>query len=89
MAVGDFLATLTAEATIHHLDLIAGDRALAGPPGQGRAVAHETFDGILGPPVLAGSDDVDYALKASNPMPLPDDNRARLGALADRFPWPG
>jgi hypothetical protein len=54
MAAGDFLATLTVEATIHHLDLVAGGRDLAGPPGLGLAVARETFDGILGQPVPAG-----------------------------------
>lgn len=89
LAAGDFLATLTVEATIHDLDLIAGDRDLAGPSGQGLAVARETFDGILGQPVPVGWDDVDYALKASNRMPLSADDRARLGALADRFPLLG
>jgi uncharacterized protein (TIGR03083 family) len=89
MAAGDFLATLTVEATIHHLDLVAGGRDLAGPPGLGLAVARETFDGILGQPVPAGWDDVDYALKASGRMPLAAGDRARLGALADRFPLVG
>lgn len=31
LAARDFLATLAVEATIHHLDLVAGDHALAGP----------------------------------------------------------
>lgn len=39
---GDFLATLAVEATIHHLDLVAGDESVAGPsgPGAGRDPAY-------------------------------------------------
>ena len=58
LAAGDFLATLAVEATIHHLDLMAGGPDFAGPSGQGLAVARETFDGILGRPVPASWDDV-------------------------------
>ena len=89
MAAGDFLATLAVEATIHHLDLVAGDQHFAGPSGSGLAVARETFDGILGAPVRTGWDDVGYALKASGRVQLTADDRACLGALADRFPLLG
>lgn len=89
MAAGDFLATLAVEATIHHLDLVAGDQALAGPSGPGLAVTRETLDGVLGEPVPAGWDDVEYALKATGRAQLTADDRARLGALAGRFPLLG
>jgi hypothetical protein len=89
LAAGDFLATLAVEATIHHLDLVAGDRALAGPSGPGLAVTRETLDGVLGQPVPADWDDVGYALKATGRAPLTADDRTRLGALADRFPLLG
>jgi hypothetical protein len=89
LAAGDFLATLAVEATIHHLDLVADDQNLAGPSGPGLAVARETFDGILGQPVPVGWDDVRYALKAGGRTPLATDDRACLGALADRFPLLG
>ena len=89
LAAGDFLATLAVEATIHHLDLVAEDQDLAGPSGSGLAVARETFDGILGQPVMAGWDDVGYALRAGGRVQLTADDRACLGALAGRFPLIG
>jgi uncharacterized protein (TIGR03083 family) len=89
LAAGDFLATLTVEATIHHLDLMAGAADVAGPSAQGLAVARETFDGILGQPVPASWDDVEYALKAGGRVQLTADDHVSLGAWADRFPLLG
>jgi uncharacterized protein (TIGR03083 family) len=89
LAAGDFLATLAVEATVHHLDLVAGDQALAGPSGLGLAVTRETLDGLLGPPAVAGWGDREYALKATGRAPLTEPDRARLGARADRFPLRG
>ena len=89
LAAGDFLATLAVEATIHHLDLVAGGPDLAGPCAQGLAVARETFDGILGRPIQTSWDDVGYALRAGGRVQLTADDRACLGALADRFPLLG
>lgn len=89
LTTGDFLATLVLEASVHHLDLVAGDQALAGPSGPGLAVTRETLDGVLGQPVPAGWDDVEYALKATGRAQLTADDRARLGPLADRFPLLG
>ena len=79
LAAGDFLATLAVEATIHHLDLVAGDLNLSGPSSPGLAVVRETLDGILGQPVPTGWDDVSYALKASGRAQLAADDRACLG----------
>ena len=84
-----FTATLAVEATIHHLDLAAGDKSLAGPAGPGLAVTRETLDGTLGQPVPVGWDDVDYALKATGRAELTDGDRASLGVLATRFPAAG
>ncbi len=89
LAAGDFLATLAVEAAIHHLDLAAGDESLAGPPGPGLAVVRDTLDGVLGQPVPAGWDDVDYALKAAGRVGLTAGDRAGLGVLAARFPLLG
>jgi uncharacterized protein (TIGR03083 family) len=85
----DFLATLAVEATIHHLDLAAGDKSLAGPSGPGLAVTRETLDGALGQPVPVGWNDVDYLLKATGRAELTDGDRASLGVLATRFPLLG
>jgi uncharacterized protein (TIGR03083 family) len=89
LVAGDFLATLAVEATIHHLDLTAGDESLAGPSGPGLAVVRETLDGALGQPVPVGWDDVDYVLKATGRAELTVSDRAGLGALAARFPLLG
>jgi hypothetical protein len=85
----DFLATLAVKATIHHLDLAAGDKSLAGPSGPGLAVARETLDGALGKPVPVGWNDVDYLLKATGRVELTDGDLASLGVLATRFPLLG
>jgi len=89
LAAGDFLATRAVEATIHYLDLVAGDPDRAGPSAQGLAVARETFDGILGRPVPASWDDVGYALRVGGRVQLTADDYASLDALADRFPLLG
>jgi len=89
LAAADFLATLAVEATIHHLDLTAGETSLAGPSGPGLAVTRETLDGVLGQPVPAGWDDVTYALKATGRAELTDNDRASLGELAARLPLLG
>src|SRR5690349_19874502 len=89
LAAADFLATLAVEATIHHLDLTAGETSLAGPSGPGLAVTRETLDGVLGQPVPAGWDDATYALKATGRAELTDGDRASLGGLADRLPLLG
>lgn len=89
LVAGDFLATLAVEATIHHLDLVAGDGSLAGPSGPGLAVARQTLDGALGEPVPVGWGDVDYVLKATGRAKLTAGDRAGLGVLAARFPLLG
>jgi uncharacterized protein (TIGR03083 family) len=89
LIAGDFLATLAVEATIHHLDLVAGDGSLAGPSGPGLAVARQTLDGTLGEPVPVGWGDVDYLLKATGRAELAAGERASLGVLAARFPLLG
>jgi uncharacterized protein (TIGR03083 family) len=89
LSAGDFLGTLAVEATIHHLDLVAGDPTLAGPSGPGLAVTRDTLNGVLGQTVPTGWDDASYALKATGRAQLTPDDRTRLGALADQFPLLG
>jgi uncharacterized protein (TIGR03083 family) len=89
LVAGDFLAMLAVEATIHHLDLVAGDESLAGPSRDGLATVRETLDGILAEPVPVDWADVDYALKATGRAELTVEDRAILGVLVDRFPLLG
>lgn len=89
LAIGDFLATLAVEATVHHLDLIATDGGLTGPSAEGLAAVRQTLDGILGQPVPADWDDTAYARKGTGRAALTATDHACLGALAARFPLLG
>jgi uncharacterized protein (TIGR03083 family) len=86
LTVADFAATLAVEATIHHLDMIAGLAAAPGPSPRCLALVRRTLDGLLGEPVDADWDDTVYALKATGRSPLTTEDRARLGTQAVRFP---
>jgi hypothetical protein len=88
LLIGDFLATLAVEASIHHLDL-ALDDDLSGPSGEGLAAVRRTLDGILGGPVPVDWDDATYALKGTARAGLTTAEHARLGARAARFPLLG
>jgi uncharacterized protein (TIGR03083 family) len=102
LQIGDFMATLVVEATVHHLDVLAcdgvlttadgvlaGNPRLAGPGGDGLAVVRRTLDGILGGPVPTDWDDATYALKGTGRAALTAADRARLGTGSDRFPLLG
>ncbi len=70
---------------MHHLDLVVVlDRPLpsAGP----LRVVRETLDGLLGQKVPLSWDDVTYARAGTGRAPLPAEDRAELGELAERFP---
>jgi uncharacterized protein (TIGR03083 family) len=89
LAIGDFLATLAVEATIHHLDLLAADGDPGGPSADGLAAVRMTLDGICGGPAPAAWDDVTYALKGTGRAALTPGDHSRLGPLAARFPLLG
>jgi uncharacterized protein (TIGR03083 family) len=89
LTAGDFLATLAVEATIHHLDLVAGDHGLAGPSEPGLALTRKTLDGILGQPLPAAWDDLACALRATGRAELTVADRDLLGPLSGRFPLLG
>lgn len=85
LTVPDFLATLAVEAAIHHLDLVAYIDA-PGPHPDGLALARRTLDGLAGVDAGTQWDDRLYALKGTGRQPLTDEERERLGPLADAFP---
>lgn len=91
LRVPDFLATLTTEAVIHHLDLVL-DLPDAPPPGPlACRVAVATVDGLLSDEAVRPSDwdDAEYLLKAAGREPLTDRDRAALGEAAGWFPLLG
>ncbi|MFF5172322.1 maleylpyruvate isomerase N-terminal domain-containing protein [Micromonospora sp. NPDC000089] len=91
LRVPDFLATLTTEAVIHHLDLVV-DLPGAPPPGEAAArVAVATMDGLLSDDAVrpTGWSDAEYLLKAAGREPLTDRDRQELGEAAGWFPLLG
>ncbi|WBB78351.1 maleylpyruvate isomerase N-terminal domain-containing protein [Micromonospora sp. WMMD882] len=91
LRVADFLATLTTEAVLHHLDLIVDLPDAAGPGPLARAVTVSTMDGLLGDDVVrpARWTGDEHLLKAAGRLPLSDADHTELGPAADRFPLLG
>ena len=95
LSIPDFVLTLVAEATIHHLDLVVNLPAAPSPAAGNLRLVRRTLTalatgagGQLAEPDLArtGWDDATLALKATGRLGLTEDERAVLGALAKRFP---
>lgn len=86
LSVPDFIATLTVEATIHHLDLIAKLEVELRAEQPALLVTRRTLDGLLGDPPPQAWDDVTYLLKATGRLPLDARDRDLLGSDASRFP---
>ncbi|PWR05718.1 hypothetical protein DKT68_25440 [Micromonospora acroterricola] len=91
LRVSDFLATLTTEAVVHHLDLTP-ELPGAPPPGPlAVRVAVATMDGLLSDDAVrpTGWDDEEFLLKATGRLPLTDRDRLELGESAGWFPLLG
>jgi uncharacterized protein (TIGR03083 family) len=89
IAVPDFLATLTVEAALHHLDLtVKLDHPPPVPPAA-LEIVRMTLDGLLGMALPMAWDSATYALKGTGRMELDGDDRDRLGPLRERFPLLG
>ena len=85
LRVSDFLDTLTVEAVLHQLDLL---RELDRPAPDGRALAvvRATVDGLLGRPGPVAGDGLTWIRIATGRQPLTAQDRAALGADAERMP---
>ncbi|SBT49657.1 maleylpyruvate isomerase N-terminal domain-containing protein [Micromonospora auratinigra] len=91
LRVPDFLATLTTEAVVHHLDLVVDLPDAPLPGAAATAVAVTTMDGLLSDDAVrpAGWDDHEYVLKGAGRLPLTDRDRRDLGEAAGWFPLLG
>ncbi|MFR9774525.1 maleylpyruvate isomerase N-terminal domain-containing protein [Micromonospora sp. MS34] len=91
LRVPDFLATLTTEAVVHHLDLVADLPGAPLPGAAATAVAVAAVDGLLSDDAVrpTGWDDAEYLLKATGRLPLTDRDRRDLGEAAGWFPLLG
>ncbi|MFE9248028.1 maleylpyruvate isomerase N-terminal domain-containing protein [Streptomyces sp. NPDC007088] len=86
LSASDLLETLTVEATVHHLDLVAPLPDAPGPSDAGLARVRTVLDGLLGHPVPLPWSDEHYARAATGRLSLSPEERELLGADADRFP---
>ncbi|MEV1331705.1 maleylpyruvate isomerase N-terminal domain-containing protein [Micromonospora costi] len=88
LRVPDFLATLTTEAVIHHLDLVLDLPDAPAPGPLATRVATATMDGLLSDDAVrpASWDDLEFLLKATGRIPLTDRDRRDLGEVAGWFP---
>lgn len=86
LTVPDLLVTLVVESAIHHLDLVLDLPDATGPGPGPLGLVRTTLDGLLGRPEPVGWDDPTYALKGGGRLPLDEEERGTLGALAERFP---
>ncbi|TDB72886.1 maleylpyruvate isomerase N-terminal domain-containing protein [Micromonospora sp. KC721] len=91
LRVPDLLATLTTEATVHHLDLVVDLPDAPRPGPLATAVAVATMDGLVSDEAVrpAAWSDGDYLLKATGRVPLTDRERWELGEAAGWFPLLG
>lgn len=87
LTVESLLRTLAVEATAHQLDLAPALTAV--PAETSLAEVRHVLDGLLGTPAPSHWDTVRYARLGTGRLPLDADERAALGALAERFPMFG
>jgi uncharacterized protein (TIGR03083 family) len=85
----DFLSTLAAEATIHHLDLTLKLDDPAGPDPTALSLTRRTLEGLLESGKPERWDDATFVLKGAGRVPLTDEDRESLGPAAERFPLLG
>lgn len=85
ITVDDLLSTLAIEATLHHLDLVA-ELVASGPSAANLALVRRTLDGLLGRPAPADWQTQRWALIGTGREVQTDDERATLGADANRLP---
>ncbi len=85
LTVADLLSTLTVEAAVHHLDLVAYlDRP--GPAAGPLAEVRRVLEGLLRRPLPADWNDVTAARRGTGREALTDADRADLGDDTDAFP---
>ncbi|MGW6576418.1 maleylpyruvate isomerase N-terminal domain-containing protein [Streptomyces sp. NPDC054945] len=86
LTAGDLMSTLTVEATVHHLDLVAALPYAPEASTPGLACVRTTLDGLLGRPVPLDWSDEHYARAGTGRLPLTDAEARALGPDAASFP---
>jgi uncharacterized protein (TIGR03083 family) len=88
LTVAELLSTLVVEATVHHLDLVAG-LGRPGPAAGPLTEVRRVLEGLFGGPLPAGWDDASLARWGTGRVPLTAAAAADLGDGAGRFPLLG
>jgi uncharacterized protein (TIGR03083 family) len=86
LTTADFISTLTVEAAVHYLDLTVSLSSAPPPDDDSLAIVRWVLNELLGAPMPGEWDDRTCALKGTGRAPLTAEDRAELGALADRLP---
>lgn len=88
LTMDDFLKTRVLELTVHRADLMDALELPPAPSDGGMEVTQEILLGLLDADITAlpDWDGVEFIEKGTGRRPLSEDDRAALGALADRFP---
>lgn len=86
LTCSDLLRTLTVEASLHHLDLLATLPNLPATSPSGLATTRKTVEQLLGTPLPAAWDDAYCARVATGRTPLSEEDRRLIGSAADRVP---
>lgn len=91
LTVPDFLATLTTEAVVHHLDLVVELLDAPEPQPTATQVAVATMDGLMSDDAVRPTSwsDAEFLLKATGRLPLTERDRLELGEVAGWFPLLG
>jgi len=85
LSVGDLLATLVVEATIHHLDMTV-DLDSAGPHPEPVAITRDTVDGLLGRSTPEAWNNEQWVRAATGRAELLEEQRSYLGSDLKRLP---
>jgi hypothetical protein len=80
----DFTATLAVETAVHYLDLTVDLPSSPPPDPVSLTLVRRVLEGLLGSPLPASWGDASAAVKGTGRVSLTDEDRAVLGALADR-----
>ena len=86
LTAADYLSAYVLEWTLHHLDLIAHLPGAAGPPAEGLSFSREMLEKIAGAAFPATLSDEDALLVGTGRCAATDEQRTRLGELAEKLP---
>ncbi|MEV7416322.1 maleylpyruvate isomerase N-terminal domain-containing protein [Streptomyces sp. NPDC089919] len=84
----DYLDAYVLEWTLHHLDLVAHVPGAPAPPAAALTRSRTMLEQLAGVPFPPALPDSDALRIATGRRPPTDEEHARLGPLAERFPLP-